>query len=653
MFITDRMTRVSIFLPREDGVRLWEKLGRFGALHPGELRRVEKLSGYLSFVDLSGLEARLHDAASFLNVDLDSPLVGDPSPLPLPELEGRMNRIEEDLTKAGKRRDSLDDERRALHAELDRLRLQRAHVEMLGPLEVDICSLGELKRFRIMTGTVPTRNLEGLERSLGGIPHALIPYRRDRHRTQLFAVSLPDDAGQVEKILRSALFKPIEVPPGLRGDPDHALAEIDRLEKAASAELEKLEAEIAEFERWREKKREELADFLKVNAATIAGLAQTGKTEAVALAIGWVPKRDIPRLKGIVADEESWVLRTEDLPYTEARDDLSLPIPGKLRNPPFFRAFEGLVRIYGNPAYGGFDPTVLFAGFYLLLFGMMFGDVGHGGILLLIGLLLRFSPRLRERFNETGTVLIGIGISSIGFGTLYGSVFGYEGIIPALWFRPMDAINRLLIYAVALGGAVIVTGIIVNIVSKLIRHRFIELFYERFGLLGLWFYLGGIGTVITLSRGRGLSIPAVFSMTLLPLILMPTIKGLTGRFRKKEGEETGFTGLIVAGVDLFEGLLVYLSNSISFVRVAAFALNHAALSLAIFQLARMLNAMGGGGALYVLTVAGGNLLILVLEGGIVGIQALRLEFYEFFSKFFEEEGTAYTPFKYNLVQNRR
>jgi V/A-type H+-transporting ATPase subunit I len=289
------------------------------------------------------------------------------------------------------------------------------------------------------------------------------------------------------------------------------------------------------------------------------------------------------------------------------------------------------------------------------MFGMMFGDVGHGGIFLLLGLLLRLWPHLRAGFKNTGTILIGVGTSSMVFGAFYGSVFGYENILPAIWFRPMDDINRLLLYAIILGAGVIIVGISVNIAVKLVQHRYLDLSYERFGLLGLWFYLGAVGMVINVMKGGSLNIPVVFVSTFLPLLLMPIVKMITRRWRKEgEEEESGFTGLIVAGVDLFEGMLVYLSNSISFVRVAAFALNHVALSLAIFQLGRMLESMvGGGGMLYIITVAGGNLLILVLEGGIVGIQTLRLEFYEFFSKFFDEEGTAFVPFAYKFERNRR
>jgi V/A-type H+-transporting ATPase subunit I len=285
------------------------------------------------------------------------------------------------------------------------------------------------------------------------------------------------------------------------------------------------------------------------------------------------------------------------------------------------------------------------------MFGMMFGDLGHGGILFLAGLALRLWPHLRESYRRNGTILASVGASAMAFGVLYGSLFGYENIIPALWFRPMTRINQLLMYAVLIGIGIILFGILVNIVVKLVQRRYLEVIFERFGVLGLWFYLGALFMVYMTMKGSSFSIWLAFVLMFLPLVLMPLERPLARRAKQgkknagEEGEPLLVTTLVTA-VDLFETMIVYLSNSISFVRVAAFALNHVALSLAIFQLGGMLRGLPGGGALYVLAVAGGNLMILLLEGGIVGIQALRLEFYEFFSKFFEPEGTPFRPFQF-------
>ena len=657
MLITERMCRVELLFPREDEVRLWDTLGRFGRLHPGEFRQAPGLARHLSFVDVGELERVMLEAAEFLSVDLSAPLSDwEISPLNLPLLRERMGDVSREIDEAREKQRALLESERRLHRDLDHIQLKRTHVEMLEPLELDIGALQALERFRVMVGTLPRESLEPLERSLSQIPHSLLPYRRDRHRVELFAVCLPQHLVQFRRVLESALFRETEIPEDLHGAPRDALHEIARQEQQLNERLLETEKEIVRFEDWRASRSNELANFLRINAATLAAITLTGQTDTVGVAVGWVPKSDISRLKTILSQEQKWVVEITDLPYANSPTDLGCPIPAKLRNPPFFRAFEGLILVYGAPVYGGFDPTIVFTALYVLVFGMMFGDVGHGGLLALVGIVLRFWPRLRVGLKRAGMILMGVGTSSAVFGLLYGSVFGYEDILSALWFRPMGGIGRLLLYAMIFGAGVIVVGILANILTMLIRGRYRQLLYERFGLLGLWFYVAAVALAVKLTQGGEMSSPFLIALALLPLLLMPIVKFTCrwlGKSSTQDDEEHGFTGLVVAGVDLLEGLLVYLSNSISFVRVAAFALNHAALSLAIFQLGSMLRSLPAGGLWYALAIAGGNLLILILEGGIVAIQTLRLGFYEFFSKFFQEEGKPYGPFTYNMAVKRR
>lgn len=654
MFITEKMYRVSIFLPREDVTRFWDAVGRFGELQPTELRRVPRLEGYLSFIDLGDLSAKLRETADFLGIDLSAPL-DDPTITPLPpdELKDKVDEIYAELGAARTRLQGLRERQRALERELDKLAVQEAHLRLLEPLKIDIGALLHLKRFCVLAGTLPERNLDQLHRSLHQFPHILLPYRSERHRLQLLVVCLHEDRDKIEDILESALFRPIELPEELKGEPKQALRAIAAQRKKLLEQKRQLEEEFSEFEAWRAEQRRRLGDFVKINAAVLAAHEQTGQTHAVAVVVGWVPKRELPRLKKLVEKEPKWVLKAQEIPYEKTEDENGLIVPSKLHNPALFRPFEGLVRLYGVPRYGGFDPTILFSLSFILMFGMMFGDLGHGLILFLAGLALRLWPGLRAGWRRTGAILLAVGTSSMVFGSLYGSFFGYEDIIPALWFHPIDQINRLLGYSIALGIVIIILGIIINIGTKFLQRRYVELAFERFGALGLWFYLGALFAVYLNTQGINVPVWLLGVMILLPLLLMPLerpLKRVAARHGSQQTEEGGgaLVTLLISGVDVFETMIVYLSNTVSFVRVAAFALNHVALSIAIFQIGMMLRGLPAGGILYILTVAGGNALILILEGGIVTIQALRLEFYEFFSKFFEAEGLAFAPFKLNF-----
>ncbi len=654
MFITERMYRATLLLPREDEARFWDALGRFGGFQPEELREAKALRKHLSFVDLGELNSALREAANFLGIDLTEPLAGSEArPLAPDELAGEVGKLTDELAKARARLQKLRERARELERELEKLETWRAHLELLKPLGVDVGGLRSLKRFAVIPGTLPARKLPQLELSLAGLPHALIPYREEKQRLQLVAVALKRDEGKLLRILDSALFRMVELP-AISGTPEQAEEALRKREAKLQAELAETEEKLREFESWRRRRRRELADFVKVNLSTLEALSRVGRTREVAMVVGWVPGRQLHLLEKIVSREERWVLESQAIPYHRDRDDYGFRVPSKLHNPPLIRAFESLVEVYGVPRYGRFDPTLVFALVFLLLFGMMFGDLGHGFILALLGASLRLWPRIsRPALRRTGTILLAVGASSMVFGTLYGSLFGYENIIPALWLRPLDETGTLLSYAIMIGIGVILAGIAANLASRALGKQYRELVLERSGALGLWFYLGSLTVVGSLTRGGKLPFLQAAVLMGLPLLLMLAGE-LAGGGKGKPGErETGFTRTIVATVDLFETVLVYLSNSLSFVRVAAFALTHVALSLATFQLAGMLRELPGGSAVYLGAIALGNVLILILEGGIVAIQTLRLEFYEFFSKFFSEEGVRFRPFKFNLPARRR
>lgn len=639
MFLTEVMYRVYLLLPKEDLTSFWEAVGRFGGMQPEGVQRIESLRDRLQVLDFTELLAGLQEAAAVLKVDLAEPLADpDVSPLPPEELQRHLEGFAGELRKARAERQRLQERRRALERELEHLKVQEAHLRVLAPLKVDIGHLFRLDRFAVFAGTMPDYRYQSLERSLHRYPHLLLPYQRYRHRVQLLVVCLREDADEVEAALEAALFRPLELPRELHGEPEEARHLLEEKEGELRRELAALKEEEARWEEWRRQKAGELGDFLKVNAAVFEAHGLAGRTREAALVTGWVPKRELRGLREAVRGNQEWILEARELSFRTATDRDGLPVPTQLRNPRILRPFESLVRLYGLPRYGGFDPTVIFSLLFVGLFGMMFGDLGHGFVLFLAGVLLRLWAR-RPGLKRTGALLVPVGLSSMLFGMLYGSFFGYEDIIPALWFHPMDAINDLLLYAIAIGAGVIVVGIVANIVAKLLQARYADLLWERFGILGLWFYLSGW---ILLGSSGGASLPRL-GLVFLPLLLLVAGKLVTEL--RKGGETSRGLTLLIAAVDLFETFIVYFSNTLSFIRVAAFALNHVALSLAIFQLGTMLRSLPGGGLLYGLAIAGGNLMILVLEGGVVMIQVLRLEFYEFFSKFFEAEGVPFQPFR--------
>jgi V/A-type H+-transporting ATPase subunit I len=284
------------------------------------------------------------------------------------------------------------------------------------------------------------------------------------------------------------------------------------------------------------------------------------------------------------------------------------------------------VRSYGVPRYGEFDPVLPFALTYLLLFGAMFGDVGHGAAILVLA--VAFARRL----GRLAWVGVAAGAVSMLFGVLYGSIFGFEGMIEPLWLSPLHDPIRVLTIAVAFGVGFIVFTLLANAYNKGVAGHASEALFDSAGLAGLAFYLGAVGVLASWTGVLDLARPAAM-LAGLGLVVVAAYKWHEARAGLGER-------ILVTLIETLETAINLFSNTLSFMRVAAFSLNHVALALAVFTLAHGLDVAGHG-----ITLVLGNIVIIVLEGGIVAIQALRLMYYEGFSRFFSGDGREFVPLR--------
>jgi V/A-type H+-transporting ATPase subunit I len=250
--------------------------------------------------------------------------------------------------------------------------------------------------------------------------------------------------------------------------------------------------------------------------------------------------------------------------------------------------------------------------------------VGHGAVILATALLLRHKL---GNFTAFG---IAAGFSSILFGFLYGSIFGYEHVLHAIWIAPLTDPLYMLTVALLWGIGFITLVTLLNIINHLSMGDRIGALFADNGLLSLLLYAGLLGTGYSFYQTGSVG---AFWATLAILTLV-------GIFAHKLIEQQAPIGerILVAFIETFETITGFVSNTLSFLRVAAFSLNHVALAIAVFTLANMMGDTG-----HWITVVLGNVFILVLEGLIVAIQVLRLEFYEGFSRFYSGDGKAFKP----------
>lgn len=281
--------------------------------------------------------------------------------------------------------------------------------------------------------------------------------------------------------------------------------------------------------------------------------------------------------------------------------------------------FRPLLLLWGPPGRQEVDPSGLLALIVPLLFGYMFPDVGHGAMLVVFALLLwRRWPEIR--------FLLPCGIAAILFGFLTGEVFGLEGVIPALWLRPLDDPLTLLAVPMAFGVLLLLLGLVFGGIEAYWRGQLTEWFLGEAAVLALY-------PVLLL----GLVFPLLLWL-ILPILVQHVIGTLLLARRARlavPASLAGGLGRLVLG--LFELAL----NTLSFVRVGAFALAHAALSHAVVTLAGMIEEP----SLWLLAMVLGNLFAVTLEALVVFVQTTRLALFEFFTKFLRADGRIFRPMR--------
>jgi V/A-type H+-transporting ATPase subunit I len=396
------------------------------------------------------------------------------------------------------------------------------------------------------------------------------------------------------------------------------------LQRMPAGDTEPLLAATADPEAF---ERDGRADLLAGEAALEEYAATAVVHGEVAALPGWTVASEIPALAARLAGAGGAVV---PLPRPRGVDPPTLLRPGRTE---VRRSLTPLVETYATVPYADVDPTVLAAVAYVVMFGMMFGDTGHGILLVIAGLALRAGrfPRLRKAWP----FVLGAGVSASAFGLLYGEFLGPTGVVPALWLRPLEQPVELLVAALGVGAVLLGGAYAVGTVNRWREGGWPLAVYAPSGLAGVALFLG-LGTVALGIRSAPWLIWAGAGIWLTGLLL-----AFAGLLVSSGG---GAAGVTQAVVELFDTVVRVGSNLLSFTRLAAFGMTHAALGGLVWQGSTALAGRGpagwaGAAVLFVI----GNALAFTLEAVVAAIQALRLEYYELFSRVFQSEGRPFRP----------
>ncbi|MCK4236950.1 MAG: hypothetical protein KAX38_07505, partial [Candidatus Krumholzibacteria bacterium] len=323
------------------------------------------------------------------------------------------------------------------------------------------------------------------------------------------------------------------------------------------------------------------------------------KTRKTYIFSGWLPSGS----RRIVEREILGAAKGRAIIEVVAPDEIvgvkkgSVKVPVLLRHPGFFRPFEMLVSSYGLPEYTFIDPTFFVAISFLIMFGIMFGDIGHGAVLAVLGWLLGFRSRTaKEASKLIGKLAFYCGLSSIVFGFLFGSIFGLEELIPHVWIKPMNNVIYFFKVAIYFGIVMISIGIIFNIINAIRARDFKTGLFDHAGLVSVIIYWGGIGAVSIFLSKKPVSwklLTYAIGVPIFVLFLKEPIAALLARRRMVF--EKGVTGYLMETViEVIEIITGYLANTVSFIRVAAFSLAHVGLFIAVFSIVDMVKDKSGG-----------------------------------------------------------
>jgi len=606
-----------------------------------EILNMCRIEPYKTQVDPKALMEKAEKLLMMLDLEkkIDSAYLEDPV------WDWTLERVETQI-------DLFTDEVSGAYSVLSALREERVHLkelECLGKLqdtEVDLEEVTTMEHFSARLGVLSKENRYKLSLNYENIT-AVVMHLDTIERGEAELIISPKELdAETDRILRSVYFEEIPIPDAYKVKAPESMRRIRARQEAIEVEIAEKLKELEVFKRSYETEIQASVNALALERIKVKMRRSIATTRNFFYLAGWIPVRD----------EVDFEERVKKLgPGTIVLfNDTSNAIekhtpPTLLKNRWLVRPFEMLVNMYGTPAYNETDPTVFFGLTYMTLFGAMFGDLGQGIVLFLAGMVLTKKTPDNLYFH----ILARLGISSAFFGFFYDSFFGYEHLISKLFpfmpfLRPIENINTILGVSVGVGVFLLLISFAYSILNKLRLGDVKEGWLGRNGVAGLILYLTLIQAVMKIA----LDLPGLPTLITVILVLASVgaiigreplsnlIKGARPLYHEKVSEY-----YVESGFDILETFLSFLSNSISFIRVGAFALNHVGLFVAFHTMGALIGNLGGEILMFFL----GNLIVIFLEGLIVMIQGLRLMYYELFSKYYSGDGEAFDPVRFQEV----
>ncbi|MGB9728532.1 MAG: V-type ATP synthase subunit I [Thermoprotei archaeon] len=641
-----KMKKIYLAVPRRYETEVLEEIGKLGAIQLISERAL--IGEEPENLDLYDRFLRIDERANLLLTTLyntkekfssSETSQGKEHPQIIEEMKPLKITIEQIKTYVGdyeKKVDELTRKVDLLQRELEDLSMIKDRLLFMQVSDIDINSIGDHKFMFVKAGLINNVLIPKLEEYLKDF-NVIYEVKQVKPKESLIIIAgLNDYKTNVEKALTLLNFNEFKFPEDLPPNPKEALEDLD---KRISMKLKELDSLITMVQEMRKelRSRRDYVGFLREAKSSLL------RTKNLSIIQGWIPENAISKLESKVSQltEKVFYLKVEN-----PREDEEIPV--ELANKGLLKHFELLTTVQGVPSYKEIDPTLIYAILFPIMYGMMFGDVGNGLAILIWGFLFYkarkpFLGIPRRALNRLGVIMMIGGISAMIFGILYGSVFLYESAFKPLWIRPTEDTNTIIAIALEFGVAQIIIALVLNIINNVSRREYKEAVFSGKGLIGLIYYIVGVILAINLIKS-GLQLSAFLypqnqpltftALAMLGLVFFsPAIKGSHHSLGESLMEGFG---------EFIEVFLSYITNSISYVRLAAFAIAHGVLA----NFAHILGESIG----FIPSLIIVNIMVILIEGFASGIQSIRLIYYEFSTKFFRGGGIRFKPIKLILTE---
>ena len=710
MLRPEEMRELRIVTLDEDVDRVIKSLEAQGNVHLTDVKEfvdawgelIEPSKADTKLIKSSELLARLDNLISILKPDdvkksLKEMLFKAPEEEQIERIkvaEPNLAEMEEELDKLEAAVNKLIEDNESLKEELSHTEELSSVLALLDDFKIDLDFIGEKEFVIVHAGNLRSANLEALRANLDevtGGDNFIASKALTGEVSFAIVVTLKKDKDAVTRALRAADFEIWQVPPldDIPGTTKDAIA-------ALKAKVAELESGIDDNERELTVIRDErfndllvMQELVRIEENREKAKVLFGKSARTRVIEGWTPKEKVDQVIDAINAETSGFCVIEA--KEPKRDDVR--VPSLLKNPKIVKPFESVVGMYGHPLYKDIDPTLITAIMFPILFGLMFPDIGHGMFLLAIGLALMFAFKgLGKEIRGVGVIILLCGICSLIIGFLFGEFFGlseYAGhlvhdsvgmslpevfVFEPLWFEPIPNVTVMFVVTMLVGTIHMGLGLLLSAINKVTSRDMFSVFWEA---VKIWCLFGTLYFLLVLLRSslvgieEGVAVFVVSALSLievkagliflvaLPLLILFALKVISELRHEKhgkaeKGEKLSGMDYIIILIDglidaVLENLFRFLANIVSYGRILALALCHAALMEVFILLAFM---CGGsiaiiGPVIGAIIFIAGNAIVIVLEAIMAGIHTIRLHFYEWFTKFYDGGGVEFSPFRFN------